>query len=183
MWIKQFYNQAWCDMVHQTVEKYPDQPGDYETHINLDPTKADLRKENYLMKAIPTKKEKLLADYMKEVVTKANSEMYGFNIWYDIDIIQYTTYDSNLNMEFPWHTDSVWYGLPVVQKLTVVIGLTDSKKYEGGELVLFGRKDFAIKLTAGQAVVFPSIVWHKVNPVTSGKRNTLVSWYKGPRWM
>jgi predicted 2-oxoglutarate/Fe(II)-dependent dioxygenase YbiX len=183
MWIKQVFNKQWTDSVHKLAEKYTDQQGDYEIVSLKDPTKKEKKTENYLMRAIPTAKERQLADFVKDTAFKANCEMYGFNVWFETDSIQYTTYKSDTNMEFPLHTDSVWFGKPVVHKLTIVIGLTDKDEYTGGEFVIGGRAETSIKLTAGQAIVFPSIMWHGVKPVLTGTRQTLVAWYKGPRWM
>ena len=35
--------------------------------------------------------------------------------------------------------------------------------------------------TPGSAVIFPSFINHKVNKITSGKRNTLAIWLSGPK--
>ena len=175
MWTANIFNREWVDQAHKIFEKYPNQQGD-----------TILRKgtisENYLMKIVSTSKEKQIAEDLKRVAKAANENMYGFNVWYDSDYIQYTTYDSANQMSYPQHSDSVWAGKPVVQKLTVVVGLTDVNQYDGGELVFAGRNNASVKLTAGQVVVFPSIVVHEVKPVTKGIRNSLVTWYKGPRW-
>jgi PKHD-type hydroxylase len=176
MWIKNFFREQWVEKVHKTFEKYPDQQGDSITSNGSVP-------ENYLMKVARSNKETQLAEELKHVAKLANESLYGFNIWYDADVIQYTTYSSSNQMSYPLHSDSVWSGKPVVQKLTVVVGLTDEKDYEGGQLVFPGHKNFSVKLTAGQVIAFPSIMVHEVQPVTSGIRQSLVTWYKGPRWM
>jgi predicted 2-oxoglutarate/Fe(II)-dependent dioxygenase YbiX len=31
--------------------------------------------------------------------------------------------------------------------------------------------------------IFPSMLPHRVNPVTKGKRRALVGWIKGPAWI
>lgn len=176
MWIKNFYGESWVNKVHEICTKYPDISGD----SGVD---GSLIKENYLMKIIPAKKEAWLTEQVAEVAMRANDSLYGFNIWYNIGVIQYTTYKSEQKMEYDWHADSVWHNKPVVQKLTVIIGLTNNEEYQGGDFVIAGRKETRIKLTAGQVVVFPSPLLHKVDPVTAGTRNTLVAWFKGPRWM
>ena len=183
MWIKQKFNKQWVDMVHQTCSKYPDKPGDVVISNNSDTTSAKTLDQNYLMKIISTKKERAVAEALKDTAIKANEEIYGFNIWYDIDIFQYTTYKSEGQMEYDWHSDSLWFGKPVVQKLTIIVGLTNKDEYEGGDLVFHARNQFSVKLTAGQVIAFPSMMVHKVTPVTKGTRNTLVAWFKGPRWM
>jgi len=36
--------------------------------------------------------------------------------------------------------------------------------------------------TQGTALIFPSFIVHKVNPVTKGTRHSLVAWIEGPKW-
>jgi Rps23 Pro-64 3,4-dihydroxylase Tpa1-like proline 4-hydroxylase len=60
-------------------------------------------------------------------------------------------------------------------KYSSVIYLTSS--YEGGELE-FPDFNLSLKPKAGQLVIFPAGGhWHKVNPVTSGDRSTIVGFY------
>lgn len=61
--------------------------------------------------------------------------------------------------------------------LSVTIFLNDPSEYEGGELVihdLFGKH--AVKLNAGDAVLYPSGSLHEVLPVTQGKRLASFFW-------
>ena len=70
--------------------------------------------------------------------------------------------------------------------------MTDGSEYEGGELQ-FDFRDYdpplrdesehvkTVKeiLPKGSIIVFPSYVWHRVQPVTKGKRYSLVLWNLG----
>ena len=49
-------------------------------------------------------------------------------------------------------------------------------------LLNFTKQQLQYKLSAGQVIIFPSMVNHKVTPVTAGIRKTLVTWYSGPMW-
>lgn len=178
-WNEQAYDTAWVNKVHEICSKYKHEQGN--SIVNLAGNKT--RAENYLMKLIPADNEPFLANSLKRIAKRANEQKYGFNVWYDADTIQYTTYQSIDQMEYPWHSDSIWFGKPVVQKLTTIICLTDKDQYQGGELIIGNPNQTPIKLTLGQAIVFPSILAHCVKPVTSGTRNTLIAWYKGLRWM
>ena len=76
-----------------------------------------------------------------------------------------------------------------IRKLSVTVTLTDPKKYKGGELEFdFRNQDLDKKpnihkcteiLPKGSLVVFPGFVWHRVCPVKSGERNSLVIWNLG----
>ena len=71
--------------------------------------------------------------------------------------------------------------------------LTDGSEYEGGELQ-FDFRDYSPNLRdesnhlvtvkeilpKGTIVVFPSFLWHRVQPVTKGTRYSLVCWFTGP---
>ena len=55
--------------------------------------------------------------------------------------------------------------------LSITLFVSRPEEYEGGELVIetpFGSE--AIKLGAGEAIVYPSYYLHRVNPVTRGSR-------------
>ena len=39
---------------------------------------------------------------------------------------------------------------------------------------------YEFKIHLGSIVVFPSYTWHRVSPVTSGTRLSLVQWNLGP---
>jgi PKHD-type hydroxylase len=70
----------------------------------------------------------------------------------------------------------------------VTVSLSNSNDYEGGELEFDLRnkhpdeKNF-LKceeiLPKGSLVVFPSFLWHRVNPVKEGVRKSLVIWCLG----
>ena len=61
--------------------------------------------------------------------------------------------------------------------VSVTIFLNDPADYDGGELVIttaFG--DQAVKLAAGDAMLYPSSSVHRVNEVTRGERLVAASW-------
>lgn len=67
------------------------------------------------------------------------------------------------------------------RKLTIVLNLSDSNDYEGGDLVVFSEGLSAKKLNRnrGTISVFSSYLSHKVNPIKSGIRYSMVSWIMG----
>ena len=61
--------------------------------------------------------------------------------------------------------------------LSITVFLNEPGEYEGGELVIqtsFGEQN--VKLTAGNAVMYPSSSTHRVAEVTSGERIVAVTW-------
>ena len=119
----------------------------------------------------------------------------GWNFEWDYsESCQFTKY--KLNQYYDWHSDS-WdkpYVEPgptqgKIRKLSVTVSLSDPKDYKGGELEFDLRDQGPEKkpnihvckqiLPKGSLVVFPSFVWHRVKPVTSGTRYSLVIWNLG----
>tara|TARA_R110002051_G_scaffold7386_1_gene33764 strand:- start:700 stop:1326 length:627 start_codon:yes stop_codon:yes gene_type:complete len=120
---------------------------------------------------------------------------WNFN-WDYSESCQFTKYKKG--QYYDWHCDS-WdrpYDAPQnpnshgkIRKLSVTITLSDPKDYKGGELEFDFRnldpdKKSNIRkcteiLPKGSLVVFPSFVWHRICPVKSGERNSLVIWNLG----
>lgn len=110
-----------------------------------------------------------------------NSSYYRYNVGF-IELIQYTEYTEDGFYEY--HIDSFDhdYNIFVEQrKLSVTIQLTDPSEYEGGDLEFYNpRTPVKAPREKGTAVTFPSYMYHRVTPVTKGKRHSLVMWLTGP---
>lgn len=69
------------------------------------------------------------------------------------------------------------------RKLSCVVQLTDPDTYEGGDLILKTGKNetdtHTFSRKRGSVIVFPSMIYHKVTPVTSGTRFSAVAWMRG----
>ena len=136
-------------------------------------------------------------DYNKELdnlfgtlVEDFNRNYSGWN--YDIhflEAIQLSHYSEG-NF-YDWHVDTL--AKPIInndvsynRKVSATFFLNDPEEYEGGEFDLEVRGPNAeerfdtIKLPKGSIVIFPSNRWHRVRPVTSGVRKSLVIWFQGP---
>ena len=63
--------------------------------------------------------------------------------------------------------------------LSVTVFLSDLGAYSGGDLVLeHPWGDESIRLAAGEAIVYPSTLLHRVEPVVSGERLVAVGWFQ-----
>ena len=135
-------------------------------------------------------KDERLDAYIFSKFKSANTE---FKWQYDLDCIekiQYTKYkgysDNQINDHYDWHRDYLWSKEKrVCRKLGMTLMLSKSDNYEGGsfEFQRFENgKSHIVKvdLEIGDILVFPSIIQHRVNPVTRGERRVLVSWAWGP---
>ena len=80
------------------------------------------------------------------------------------------------------HVDSALMRLPELNKtirsdLSATIFLSEPESYDGGELVIedvYGGQ--AVKLAAGDMVLYPSSSLHQVTPVTRGQRMAAILW-------
>jgi len=79
---------------------------------------------------------------------------------------------------YMWHNDIGTGGFST-RKLSMSVQLSDVGDYEGGELRFADSLQPAPK-EIGSLIVFPSFLTHRVKPVTSGKRKSMVSWVSGP---
>lgn len=97
--------------------------------------------------------------------------------------IQIGKYDGNTKSFYNWHADDVFrtneHGL--VRKLSISVLLNDENSFEDGE---FEFKNFEQQpvLKQGSILVFPSVLEHRVKPVTSGTRYSAVTWVSGPAY-
>ena len=135
----------------------------------------------------------------KQIVDKfmsLNDEIYQADIT-EIQQLQYTYYYPK--QHFNWHPDGPfaitknnkdipWPDDLLYRKLTLALCLSKHDEYEGGEFMIldpFTTPDRAVasfKMDAGEAIIFPAFLFHKVAPVISGVRKSIITWGCGPRW-
>lgn len=116
-------------------------------------------------------------DRIADLAIKANSEMWNFDIWDFQDDLQYTTYYGN-GGHYDWHAD---LGVGISnRKLSVVLQLSNPDEYEGGDLQMnTGGSIINVPREKGLICFFPSFVLHRVTPLSSGLRRSLVTWLCG----
>lgn len=99
------------------------------------------------------------------------------------DAFQYTRYKPNGH--YNWHIDSHSHYLEVDRKISATIVLSDPSEYEGGEfeIILNGQVEtpHVLKPKIGDVIFFASWLPHRVRPVISGVRKSLVAWIVGDR--
>jgi PKHD-type hydroxylase len=123
---------------------------------------------------------------LNDITTKCfatNRDNYGFNIWpiLDSDYVNYNTYKKG--NKYDWHKDSDT-SLTQDTKFTILINLS-TEKYKGGNLEHYSYGAYEIKELndPGSVIMFPSYVYHRVTPITQGKRKTLAIFIRGPKFI
>ena len=85
---------------------------------------------------------------------------------------------------YDWHVDQHNARLNQVRKISMSLFLNED--YEGGDFDLELYKPGtdprfeSFKLPKGSAIFFQADQWHRVRPVTSGVRKSIVAWFYGP---
>ncbi|MEX0922194.1 MAG: Fe2+-dependent dioxygenase [Rhodovibrionaceae bacterium] len=86
----------------------------------------------------------------------------------------------DVGMEYKDHIDAALMGdsqRPLRADISFTVFLTDAKDYAGGEFVLqtpYGEQ--RIKHDAGDVMLYPSTMLHRVDPITEGVRWCAVGW-------
>lgn len=126
------------------------------------------------------------------VAERANRR-YRFELTGFSEDLQFTTYD-HPGAFYTWHQDGL-DGTVGHRKLSLVVQLSDPGSYTGGDLELFATSpdpcadpqaeppatdELAAARERGTVLVFPSFEFHRVRPLRSGVRHSLVCWVSGP---
>lgn len=105
-------------------------------------------------------------------------QIKGFDLEYKEELFQFTQY--NVGDYFNWHTDSNYHSKDNIianRYCSIVIQLND--EYEDGNLELISsnnNENISVEKGIGTLSIFLSELKHRVTPVTSGTRYTLVNW-------
>ena len=146
-----------------------------------------------------------LGGFMWHYIERANRENFLYDLrCIDGESMQYTQYGPG--QFYGWHNDSglachykpesvgnrmegraqdfVNENTELVRKLSFVLQLSDPDDYEGGNLQLLdeGGKTYFAPRKRGCVILFDSRTQHRVLPVKSGLRKSIVGWTVGPRW-
>jgi PKHD-type hydroxylase len=115
-----------------------------------------------------------------------NKEYFRFDLT-GFDYFQYTEYQSNGD-HYNYHADILFGNkLPPealhTRKLSLSLILSDPSEYEGGEFeFLYSSTPMTVPQKRGSIIAFPSWMVHRVAPLTSGLRKSLVYWVVGPKF-
>lgn len=121
---------------------------------------------------------------IEEKVLVANRE-FGLQLQPGFTEIQFTEYHGDQAGHYDWHEDSnASMKKAMDRKLSFVLQLSDPASYTGGTFELCSQADplpQGAYTRQGDALLFRSGLRHRVLPVTSGVRYSLVTWIHGPR--
>ena len=165
-----------------------------ELHKLIDEKHDKTAVDKPALSAIKTSKLKMVSWFdmkdklchIEQALLQVNSEHFGFNLWpqYDSQKVILNEYDCNNQGQYGWHkdaSDNFVYDM----KFTLLVNLS-LEPYEGGHFYIFdsnGGEHVKVLDKPGSVIAFISSQFHKVTPVTSGKRHSLTLFYSGPRFI
>ena len=134
--------------------------------------KAKDKKENLQINATEAMFKKHFAPVINKIHTNNNVAAYTFiKEIVDPRLASYRTMG-----KYDWHVDTALLSHRRTD-LSWTLFLSDPSEYEGGEMeIQMSGYTAKVKCQAGQMVVYPSGLLHKVNSVSSGDRTVIVGW-------
>jgi PKHD-type hydroxylase len=153
------------------------------------PSQEAIINDDYRKKSIRTSSIKWLPkdtnwqwiyNKLSDLISIANHSMWNLELTTMHDNIQYTEYYASEDGHYDWHMD-IGSGETSFRKVSIVVQMSDPTEYEGGDLQIWlgGTSTLTVPKGLGNVAVFPSFYMHRVSPVTSGTRKSLVMWAGG----
>lgn len=169
------------DAIALNIEKLlENEKCDLDIDINQEGGKFEAEVRSSKIKWVPYNEEwNWVYERIMSMVYQANQKLWKFDI-FKSEPIQYTEYHDYDNGHYTWHHD-FGSGFSSHRKISVSVQLSEGTSYVGGDLqlqVAGGDIDTAPR-ESGQVIIFPSYLLHRVTPVTSGTRKSLVMWVGG----
>lgn len=178
-----FWDNAFTEEELQAVTEYCDAQG-LEQGVTFSGVNMDIR--NSAVKFHKRNAENgWIFDRINFILQLANESFFGYNL-NGYDSFQYTVYESSEQQHYDWHMDmhhGAREGYEETRKLSMTLLLNDD--FDGGKFQLnLGQEKNCetIPTQRGRAILFPSYMIHRVTPVTSGTRKSIVVWCTGPKF-
>ena len=126
--------------------------------------------------------EDWIKNLLWEYILKINSNAFKIKVENNAEV-QFTEYRFDENGHYDWHHDVNWNGqLDIDRKISLTVQLSNENEYDGGNFEFEELETNANFKLKGTIIIFPSYLRHRVTPITSGVRKSLVAWFSGPQW-
>ena len=131
----------------------------------------------------PSEQTEWVFKHMNDLQARVNFDKFQMALD-GFDGFQFSKY--KIDGHYDWHVDTQNNPASgLFRKLSFVLMLSNPDDYEGGDFLICpdgnNEKATRLRLNKGDLLVFYSHIAHKVCPVTSGDRYTLVTWALGPK--
>lgn len=140
----------------------------------------DLRKSKVSLLQPDNPKHSGFIHKLAQLAIEVNYQRYHFDlsgIYEPLQIAEYTEGDF-----FDWHSD-FGNGQASTRKLSLSVQLSEPDTYTGGDLQFkVNTNEINAPRGLGSVIIFPSFIQHRVTPVLTGSRKSLVAWITGPHF-
>lgn len=176
-WFEKAFSKEELDKIYTDVAELK-----FEKATILAGEPGEIRSSN--IKWIPqTEKWKWLYERLMEYAAIANQELWQFDLISAPEQIQYTEYYASEGGHYDWHMD-IGPGNASERKVSLTVQLSEADEYTGGDLELWmgGKSTHEGPRGAGNVVIFPSYIMHRVKRVEEGTRRSFVLWVGGAQF-
>lgn len=119
---------------------------------------------------------------MARLAADANAQLFNYALDGFDEQLQMAAYGPG--HYYDWHIDRGRGSTAGRRKLTLSVQLTQPDAYVGGELEINADgHPFQAPRAQGTAVAFAATTLHRVAPIISGQRHSLVAWVHGPNFV
>lgn len=189
------WNQTFTEIELDYLEEYFGKmnlmDGYHGRKINEEYTTSDVERRISKINFINPNEENLwIFEKINSSIELINENFFNYDL-NGYSAIQYSEYHSSVGGKYDYHMDMILgpqFNEIQTRKLSITMILNEpNKDFEGGEFVINYSSEQeceneSVPLKRGQIIAFPSYMLHKVKPVTSGIRKSLVIWVLGPKF-
>ena len=176
-WYESVFSPDQCQEIINIGKSYPQEGGQTFSGAGGEP--SSIRSSTIRWIDYRDPRVEWLVSQLGYMVKEANRQLYKLDLYGFTEKLQFTEYEGQ-GRHYDWHPD---IGPNMSKrKISIVVQLSDEKDYEGGELLINTGQLLVPSKSQGSVILFPSFLMHKVEPLRSGNRYSLVSWISGSTW-
>ena len=162
----------------EIVSRCPEELQYDEATVAYDPIPQHVHRK-CLTAWLDVEKSNFIETGLKKIIINVNDMIWKFDLKKEWDTnIQFTKYSGGGD-HYGWHQDN-FQGDCSDRRLSVVYCLSKKSDYTGGNFQI-RKSDNSVhtsKFDYGDFIVFPSDKYHRVLPLKSGNRLTMVGWFR-----
>jgi PKHD-type hydroxylase len=176
-WFESAFSPDLCQQIIGLGKSFPQEGGQTFSGTGGEP--SSIRSSTIRWIDYQDQRVKWLTDKLGDMAKEANNRLFQLDLYGFTEKLQFTEYEGQ-GRHYDWHPD---IGPNMSKrKISIVVQLSDEKDYEGGELLINTGQILTPSKKQGSVILFPSFLMHKVEPLRSGNRYSLVSWISGNTW-
>lgn len=179
-WFPEAFSVQECESIIALAESYGFMSGKISGVEGDESTEDNLSvRDSGVYFLFPSFETVWIFERLAHVVHTVNDAFFNFDLTGINEGCQIAKYEAPSG-HYDWHCDTKLGER--VRKLSISLQLSDPASYEGGDIELSNGAATVLPRGQGTVCCFPSWSIHRVNPVTSGVRYSLVAWVTGPQF-